>query len=201
VKLIPLLLLLAACDRCTGQSDTNLIAAGNWSEAIRDGNCWASLRGRLLVCCDEAPNTNSHARVYLELQHVQSTNGWNPPVAVFYAPDADANLHCEMSDEAGRGIRAVGGINFHVLEAPSWVTLPCDARLRLRAGFGRQLQPKPIGLMIDIGGDVWVIPPHATNGFYLSGTFSPQRVDHPNLPRSQVWQGTLTLPRVKITVK
>jgi hypothetical protein len=201
MKLIPLLLLLAACDCCPGQADTNLIAAGNWSEAVRDGMCWASLRGRLLVYCDEAPSTNNHARVYLELQHVQSTNGWNPPVAVFYAPDKDANLHCEMSDEAGLGIHTVGGINWYSLEAPCWVTLPCDATLRLRVSFERQLKPKPSGLEIHIGGDAWVIPPHTTNGFYLSGTFSPRRVDAPNLPRSQVWQETLTLLRVKIPVK
>jgi hypothetical protein len=33
MKLIASLLLLAACDCCLGQTDTNLIAAGDWSEA------------------------------------------------------------------------------------------------------------------------------------------------------------------------
>jgi len=202
MKLIPLLLLLAACDFCRGQTGTNLIGAGNWSEAVRSGKWGASLRGRLLVYCDEAPSTNNHARVYLELQHVQPTNLWTLPVAVLYAPDGQsANLHCEMSDEASRPIHEVGGLKWYSLQAPCWVTLPCDATLRLRAGFERRLNPEPSGLEIPVGGEIWVIPPHTTNGFYLSGAFSPQHVDHPTLPRDQVWQGTLTLPKVKITVK
>ena len=200
MKLIASLLLLVACDCCLGQTDTKLIAAGGWSEAVRDAKCLASLRGRLLVYYDEEPSTNNYARVYLELQHVGPTNAWNLPVAVYYAPcGTDANLQFEMSGEDGRRIRRMGGIRWGAGVPPCWVTLPCDATLRLRADLHFRPTPKPSGLEIDISGGPWVIAPQTTNGF-LSGTFTPYCFDHPGLRRGQVWQGSLKLPGVKIAV-
>jgi hypothetical protein len=82
--------------------------------------------------------------------------------------------------------------------APCWVTLPCDATLRLRADIYNLLNSKkPNGLEILVNGGGCTIPPHATNDYYLCGTFSPP-TNHPSPLNYHVWQGTLNLPRVKI---
>jgi hypothetical protein len=57
---------------CLGQSDTNVLAVGDWSAPVRDA-IWP-LRGRLLVYDAVADKGDDvmwpGARVYLELQHV-----------------------------------------------------------------------------------------------------------------------------------
>jgi hypothetical protein len=207
MKLIALLLLLAAGDCCLGQTDTNLIAAGDWSEVVPNTNFpnpkfAPCLRGRLLVYDAQDRGGDNHARVYLELQHADSSQRF-PPVAVYYAPDGtNLNLHFEMRDENDRPIpnNRFGGIIWGPRSTQAcWVTIPYDATVRLRADSTWRTQ-KPDGLEIDVGGGRWIIPPHATNGFYLSGTFRPQ-CDKPGLLKYESWQGTLKLPKVKIVVK
>ena len=64
MKIIAFLLLVACLPCCFGQTDTNLLASGDWSDVVKDGDGYA-LRGRLLVYDEHtAPN---HARIYMEL--------------------------------------------------------------------------------------------------------------------------------------
>jgi hypothetical protein len=48
--------------------------------------------------------------------------------------------------------------------------------------------------------EFWSIPPDATNDYYLSATFSPT-TNHPSALKYPLWQGTLNLPKVKISIK
>jgi len=48
MKLIGIVLLSASLGCCFGQTDTNLLASGHWSEAVQDSEGYA-LRGRLLA--------------------------------------------------------------------------------------------------------------------------------------------------------
>ena len=87
------------------------------------------------------------------------------------------------------------------LPAPCWVTLPCDSTVRLRADlYTLANSKKPDGLEILVNGGGCTIPPHATNDYYLCGTFSPP-TNHPSPLNYHVWQGTLNLPRVKIPTR
>src|ERR1039457_6443987 len=86
--------LVAAFQVSLGQTDTNIVAVGDWSaprtDNFRGGN-WA-IQGRLLVYAERAPDTNyvvnlkgdagTQARVFLELQDVSPAE--SPPVEVYF---------------------------------------------------------------------------------------------------------------------
>ena len=61
-------LLTKAPSTCLGQTDANLLAAGDWSAPVRDENgVGAVLRGRLLVYDDQGRSAANHARIYIEI--------------------------------------------------------------------------------------------------------------------------------------
>jgi hypothetical protein len=195
MKAIALFALLACLPCCFGQTDTNLLAAGDWSETVHDGD--SALRGRLLVQNDTKAN---RARVYLELQHLFE-GGWSIPVEVYYDIGRCEALHPELRDLLGQPVYRKAASIRMVTPMPYWVTLPCDSTLRLRVDWGTlSPPPEPDSLELHIGWTCWVIRPNATNDFYLSATFTPSK-DHPSSTPYHVWHGTLKLPKVKIPVR
>jgi hypothetical protein len=198
LKLIPFsgivvsFLLVATCHCCFGQTDTNLIATGDWSKAVTDQSKCA-LRGRLLVYNDEGSSAANHARIYLELQHVVK-GGWDNPVAFYYAND----LQFEMRDAAGRSVPQEPVAIDCLIPDGYWVTLPCDATVRLRADMvdcGQQ--PKPNDLEILVHNAAWLMKPGVTSDFFLSATFVPS-TNSPAPMNYPVWRGTLELPATRI---
>jgi len=190
--------LLAAGPRCCfGQTDTNLLATGDWSEAVSsDGH---ALRGRLLVYDENSRSAANHARIYLELQHVFQ-GGWDNPVEIYFEFGGRKNLHFEMRDGHDQSIPQYPVVIRGPVANPYWVTLPCESTLRLRADNILGPQSKPDGLEVFVPGDCWLIPSNATNDFFLSATFTSPS-DHSSPLHYAFWQGTLKLPKVKIPVK
>jgi hypothetical protein len=77
MKSIAVFLALAGYQCVFGQTDTNIVAVGDWSEPVSDPAGY-TLRGRLLVYDAEYYSTAKmwgYARVYLELQHTQPRKG------------------------------------------------------------------------------------------------------------------------------
>jgi hypothetical protein len=198
MKTIAFFLLLASLPWCFGQTDTNLIATGDWSEAVSDGPDHA-LRGRLLLYDERSPSAANHARVYLELQHVFA-GGWANPIEVYFEFGNRNDLHFEMHDKLGQPIHQQPVLTIGPVANPYWVTLPCESTVRLRADTLLGPQSKPDGLEILVPGGCWIIPPRATNDFFLSATFTPPK-DHSSSLHYYVWQGSLELPSVKISPK
>ena len=191
--------LLLACRCCFGQTDTNLIATGDWSTTVSDNDGYM-LRGRLLVYDEHtAPY---HARIYLELQHAFKGPGWwDNPLEIYYDIGRGDVLHFEMRDGLNQPVPMYPVSIRGPAPSPSWIALPCDSTERLRADWhnmGPSTQPD--GLEIFVVGGCWLIRPNATNDFYLSATFTPPK-DHPSSLNYHIWQGTLKLPPVKIPVK
>lgn len=201
-KAIALFLLLASCRLCLGQTDSNVIAIGDWSDPVKDHDGY-TLRGRILVYDAEGQAPSGvwpHGRVYLELQHPFRT-AWYRPIEVHYSAGFKPDLHFEMRDELNNPVLNMPAEIMGPVPHELRVTLPCDSTLRLRADvYNSGSQNKPEGLELRVPGGIWLIPPNATNDFYLSGTFSPQGMD-PSSPNYHVWQGTLKLPKVKIPAK
>ena len=199
MKTIALFLFLASFPCCFGQTDTNVIATGDWSEAVSDSDGYA-LRGRLLVYDEQsAPN---HARVYLELQHVFKGPGWwDGPLEIYFDIGRSDDLHFEMRDKLDQPVPQFPVVIRGPTPSSCWVTLPCDSTVRLRADIYTLGPPeKPDGLEILVRGGCWLIRPNATNDFFLSGSFTPS-TDHPSSLKYHVWRGTLKLPKAKIPVK
>ena len=195
-------LLLSAGQLCFGQTDTNLLATGDWSEIVHSsklGPRGPALRGRLLIYDDRAESAAHHARVYLELQHVFA-GAWYDPVEIYYDTGAGkTNLFLEVCDGRGQRIRSIGGIRWGAVLGPCWLTLPCDATMRLRADectLGPATRPDGLEILVESG--TWIIPGNATNAFYLSGSFTPGKGLRSSL---LAWEGTLKLPSVRIPAK
>jgi len=203
MKTIALFIVLSSLQCCLGQTDTNLLAAGDWSETVHDatqygwGSWHPALRGRLLVQNDTKEN---RARVYLELQHLYE-GGWGVPLEVYYDIGRCEASHPALRDSLDRPIPSVGAGIAMATPMPYWVTLPCDSTLRLRVDWGGlSPSPKPGSLELHIGWSCWVIRPNATNEFFLSGSFTPSK-DNPSPTQNHVWHGTLHLPKVRIPFK
>jgi hypothetical protein len=199
MKTIVFFLLLASMPCCVGQTDTNLIATGEWSPIVSD-NCRHHLRGRLIVYDAEGMNKWGMwrtARVYVELQHVH-LGGWDLPIEFDY--DDMKCLHFEMRDSSDRPIPQE--LLARALPVPPSFkgVLPCDSTLRFHAYSGGGFQSKPEGLWICLSGGDWLIRPNATNSYFLSATFSPS-TDLSTSRDVNLWRGTLTLPKVQIPVK
>ncbi len=194
--LTPLVTLVLCCHWCVaGQPDDGVIGVGEWSEPVRDAD-GHTLRGRLVVCDDRPASASNHARVYLELEHVFS-GGFASPLEVYYDVASNA-LNLELRDGHDQPVPQTPEPILGPRLPPCWITLPCDATVRLRGDLywlGHTVKPESLQILLASGN--WFIPTNAAGEFYLSGTFTP-RADHPSPLKYDVWQGTLKLPKVKI---
>jgi hypothetical protein len=189
------LLTLLRVEYCFAQTDTNLIAAGDWSQAVNDQDHW--LRGRLLVYDENGGGSANHAKIYLELQHVFH-GAWDGPMEFYFNVGFNGVVSFELNDTHGAPVPQEQLPIIGPAPPAYWVTLPCDATIRLRADiYNLGTQSKPDGLVIFANGGRWVIHPNTTNDVFLSATLTPSK-DHPSPLKYDVWQGALKLPAVKI---
>jgi hypothetical protein len=182
---------------CFGQTDTNILAVGDWSAPVRDG-IWP-LRGRLLVY-DAVPDKGNdvmwpEARIYLELQHVADVPmAMKLSLGVF--TDDLTKLQFEMRDGHDKIIKpeyiSING----PLADPFSAILPPDSTLRVRVDMGVRSET-PDGLLVCVPEGAWTLRPRVTNDYYLAATFSHPTNNSGGL-NYHVWQGTLHLPKVKI---
>jgi len=191
--------------------DINLVAAGSWSEPVPDGQ-GNTLRGRLLVY-EGIHTTNAFgngvwttAPVYLEIEDMTAANPH--PTRIYF--DFMGGLTFELRDAKGatadnlphHGFR--GGI-----PPPLWATLPARGLLRLRAdaagGISEGSDSELRLYFLDLKGHQsnvnWTIPAGDTNAWFLSATLLPPPPLTNSIPYNpDVWQGTLEVPAVKLSV-
>jgi hypothetical protein len=172
------LILLYTASQILAADDTNLVAAGEWSQPV--GQDGLAIRGRLLIC--DTPNHASSSprpdtAVYLELQEFSSAlqsvrvycglNRFNVPID-------SPGLHCELRDSSGKIVPASPG-GFSGGEPGSyWVTLKpyCSARLRASVYGGGRLDDGGLAIYLCSHQAWWDVHPSKTNEYFLSGTFS-----------------------------
>jgi hypothetical protein len=204
---------------------TNLVATGPWSEPVSDGH-GNNLRARLLAYQgmigpnQRGRNVWSAAPVYLEIQNVTGTN--QHPTRIYF--DFMEGLIFELRDANGapadkvrdlRGYR--GGV-----PPPFWATWPASGLLRLRANAGLALTLPATGLLglranggregpmadkddlhltfFALRHGEWVIPAGDTNAWFLSATLLPPPPTNSTPYDSDVWQGLLAVPTVKLSL-
>ena len=176
-----------------GILDPNVIAVGEWSEAV-DG-----LRGRLVVIEGDG-DWGRETVTYLELQRVTTkARLWRDALNVY----VDVNLHLksEMRDGGGQLVPPemqgfVGGQDIGPPDAV-WVVLPSDCTIRLRLSLRGTVGKG--GVRVGVGHNEWNLKFNAPGEYAFSGTFAgdpPKDGDHP-----AAWSGTLKLPPLKIPVK
>ena len=203
MKILLSLLLFAANHYCLAQTDTNLIGAGAWSEPVSDSG--RTIRGRLLVYDDQVESAFNHARVYLELQHIYKPTQGLDPVEIYYDPNMGVDnkppgLILGLRDAHDQEIPSKPQAFNGAFNKPYWITVPSDTTVKMRADLFSMGYYETNGLNILGRAGSWTIPPHATNDFYLHGTFISTN-DNPSPLKYHIWQGTLELPPVKIPAR
>ena len=194
-----------------GVLNTNIIAVSDWSQIVTGKS---SLRARMLLA-HLYPFPFSDTILYIELQNAEQ----NGPVQFYYDPGI--GLHCKLVDARGNPApqMAMGGSGRNE-PVNCWILLPEDATIRLRANTSSVVQllghpPIDKGDFLSlflipsrsISTEIryWTIPAGDTNDYYLSGTLtiaSPTNSVVQNPQASvKVFQGTLELPKMKISLK
>lgn len=203
MRAITSLLLLVTCQFCFASGDTNIIAISDWSKPVGTDS-GHRLRARMIVAYGRGaafagpwPET----QFYLEFQNVSGAIGL--PTQFYFDPSK--GLRCEMHKTDGRllppsGRGSGGGAG------ASWITLPYDSTIRLRAnmyGYGNK-RGDGLNLTLYPVQQCWQIKAGDTNAYYLSGTFTvttPTNFVPKDFEAARaVWSGTLELPKMKITV-
>ena len=194
-KLLPIICIFANC-LCFAGPVTEPKFIGEWSQPTN------GLRGRLLIA-EGAQNKYdvqyncTPGVVYLELQNMAVYD----TIYVYYNAKRSP-LRCELQDSFGNSISSRDVfVSSDARPDPCWLALPLDSTLRfsttILSGLARN------SLLISVGeegvGGAWKIPLDSTNAYYLSGTFTSMSSTGETRPR--VWEGTLKLPPVKISVK
>jgi len=192
--------IFAACQLCFAAGDANIIVMSEWSKpvSLRDDQLHdEAIRGRLVILqgmepAYGGPQITNGAMTFIELQNVTGANGGG--IDVYFAV---TNLHCELSDNAGKAIPpptsvAWGGRGPF---SPCWVNLPYNSTIRLFVNGG-SLNP----LMVYPSGEPWTrwsISGNGTNVYYLTGTLSISTHTNSSLP-SDDYNATLIFPRTRI---
>jgi hypothetical protein len=193
--------IFATCQLCFAGADTTVIAMSEWSKPVsltNDRSHEEAIRGRLLILqgmepAYGGPPTTNAAMTFVELQNV--TGSYGEGIDVYFAV---TNLHCELSDSAGRAVPkpAGGAWSGRGPLAPCWAKLPYNSTIRLFVNCGR-LEP----LSLYPSGEpwsYWSIPARDTNVYYLAGTLSLST--HTNSPLPPEYStATLAFPKARIT--
>ena len=162
---------------------------GEWSEPAN------GLRGRLLFGVGEKLFGTRMGVTYLELQNVSKGD----TMYVYYRA-ASSPFRCALMDSAGKTNSSQGAVYDGWIPEACWLALPHDSALRFRVTLGGFGVPQNGGLFVaGCIPDCWAIPPTATNDYFLSGRLVVATPNGETRPR--VWEGTLSLPRVRLPVK
>jgi hypothetical protein len=138
--------------------------------------------------------------VYVELQEFSNSLGDN----LYAYCDFTKGLKLNVADAAGRPPEPVGIGYSGGGPSASWVSLPPFSSMRLRANVfaGGRLRDGSLGLWF-AGAGAWTIKASDTNTYFLSGTFtaSPMQNNTNNFRHTDIWRGTITLPKMEIPAR
>lgn len=171
----------------TARPGIDVVAVGGWSEPV------LGVRGRLVITLGRLLGDGKarESTIYLELQEIADAVGH--PKEIYFDP-AHERLKCELTDAEGKVIAPQGFPRSGGNPAACWITLPYNSTISLAVSpyaFGRRPED---GLMLPLIRDQWVIPSGESR--LLGGTFQVQAPQGHG--REHVWEGTLTLPKMKV---
>ena len=207
MKTISTFLFVAACQVCFAGVDTNIVAMSDWSEPVgyREVGYLGSgpaIRGRLILWKGFTPGyagKTPETAIYVELQNM-TTSGSQ---CEFYFGGGEG-LRCELFKGDGEKVEPSVGGGYGNGPGPfgvgGWITLPHDSTIRLRAN-AKGGTPDGYALAICMWKGQWYIRDGDTNTYSLSATLSiTSPTNRVTTLTSPIWKGTLTFPKMKISV-
>jgi hypothetical protein len=119
-----------------------------------------------------------------------------------------SGLHCELRDSGGKLIPRSADELWAGSFTRGWSELPPHDSVRWHVSKYLGYREDGVLAVHLKNGEFWDVRPSKTNEYYLSGTFTPYVATNetpasvPSLPSNMdAWNGTLTLPGVKIPIK
>ena len=184
MRTLSLAVLLVTAQPSLAGDEKTTIATGDWSEVVN------GVRGRLILAQGRTLGDGKirESLAYVELENLVSNNSGQ--VRIHFDPDA---LKCELTDAAGKAVPQTAGAGSGGRPGKTWVTLPFDSSIRLRAnpfGFGRAE-----GLLIHLNTGSWHIKDTAEYRF--SGTLTLTAPEG----NTGAWIGEIQFPKTKLSLK
>jgi hypothetical protein len=201
MKAIASFFIFASCQLCFAGENANIIAMSEWSKpvSLRNDVHDIAIRGRLLIVKGAEPAYGGPTPENLAMTFVELQNVGLEAIEVYFSV---TNLHCELSDAAGKAVpKPTGGAwGGRGPFSPCWVNLPYNSTIRLFVNGGT-ITP----LSVYPSGEPWTrwsISANDTNVYYLAGTLSlsthTNRLELPELIE-RYYRATLVFPKARIT--
>jgi hypothetical protein len=183
------------------------VAIGDWSAPV-DG-----LRARLLVRFAGTKESGREILLYLELQNHSAVI---TPISLFYSDDENCSTTWSLTDHKGTPVAKTPIAIRRPVMPPYWIVMPFDSTLRLRASNGSSMSGMEKGLtwLLLPPSEFWPFPKGSQEEYFLSCSFEakypPRNERAPVVAaleavsengHSNIWQGKLTIPKVKIPIQ
>jgi hypothetical protein len=167
------------------------VATGDWS-AFVDG-----LRARLLVSFAGSKESGRDILLYLELQNHSSVI---TPISLFYSADENCSTTWLLTDRKGTLVAKTPIAVRRPVMPPYWIVVPFDSTLRLRASNGSSVSRMEKGStsLLLPPNEFWTFPKASQEEYFLSCSFEAKSPSEKSGHSNNIWQGKLTIPKVKI---
>ena len=183
---------------CLVAEEHKVIAVSDWSESVVSHD--RSLRARVLVLEGRSrayAGPDAEVLVYVEIEN--TCGSWHDPLKVYF--DAKG-LSFQVLDDKDKPIppTPTGGSGGDV--GTTWVTIPYDSSVRLRAnpgGWGRGKSTDLVLPLRPMQGQYWRLPPD--QDYSLSGSLKISPPTKDTFEHSDDWRGELKFPKTKIPAK
>jgi hypothetical protein len=171
IKPLVFMLVFALYPCCIVADDHKVMAVSDWSESVVSHD--RSLRARVLVLEGRSlayAGPDAEVLVYIEIEN--TCGSWRDPLKVYF--DAQG-LNFQLLDDADKPIPPKPTAGSGVDVGTSWVTIPYDSSVRLRAnpgGWGRGKSTELVLPLRPLQGQSWQLPPDKE--YYLTGSRFPR---------------------------
>jgi hypothetical protein len=180
------------------------VATGDWSASVE------GLRARLLVRFAGTNESGREILLYLELQNHSAAI---TPISPFYSADENCSTTWSLTDHKATPVAKTPIAIRRPVMPPYWIVVPFDSTLPLRASNGSSVSGTEKGSTSILlpPNEFWSFSKSSREEYFLSCSFeakSPPKNERAPVVaglegvgengHSNIWQGKLTIPKVKI---
>jgi len=169
------------------------VATGDWSASVE------GLRARLLVSFAGTKESGRDILLYLDLQNHSAAI---TPISLFYSADENCSTTWSLTDHKGTAVAKTPIAIRRPVMRPYWIVVPFHSTLRLRASNGSSVSRTEKGStsLLLPPNEFWSFPKNSQEEYFLSCSFEAKSPPETN-GHSNIWQGKLTIPKVKIPLQ
>lgn len=181
--------------------EPTLIVVSEWSKPVESHDRFLQARWLLLEGRSRAyAGPGQEILLYIELQNANSA--WGEPLRVYF--DASEGLKFEVLDKDGKTVSPSPTAGSGGDVSKSWITIPYDSTVRLRANPGGWGKPGDVLLALPLrpmNGQNWVFRERPSSDLFLAGQLSIAPPTEDTFEHRNDWRGTIQFPKTKLPFK